>query len=118
MAHSKRRYDVTPVTLAGTHLVSIRRCIGGRSAQDGWIRRQVWNAGRENGWLCYGHRGAHVLRRRWPHRGAGIAIALSKPAAHADGVSADPHEVGCAPSDSQSNADETESRTLIKPANR
>jgi hypothetical protein len=58
------------------------------------------------------------MRRWWDHRGAGIAITLSKPAAHADGVPADPHEVGCAPRDSQSNADETESRTLIKPANR
>ena len=58
------------------------------------------------------------MRRRWEHRGAGIAITLSKPTADADGVPADPHEVGCAPGDSQSNADETESRTLIEPANR
>jgi hypothetical protein len=58
------------------------------------------------------------MRRRWPHRGTGIAITLSKPAAHADGVPADSHEVRSAPRDSQSNADETESRTLIEPANR
>ena len=58
------------------------------------------------------------MRRRWEHRGAGIAITLSKPTAHADGVPADPHEVGYAPGDSQSDADETESRTLIEPANR
>jgi hypothetical protein len=56
--------------------------------------------------------------RRWEHRGAGIAITLSKPTPHARGVSADPYEVGSAPGDSQSDADETESRTLIEPANR
>jgi hypothetical protein len=37
--------------------------------------------------------------RRREHRRACIAITLSKPTAHADGVSADPHEVGCAPGD-------------------
>ena len=58
------------------------------------------------------------MRRRWKHRGAGIALTLSKPSAHAGGVSAEPHEVGCAPGDSQSDADETKSRTLIEPANR
>jgi hypothetical protein len=58
------------------------------------------------------------MRRRWEHRGAGIAITLSKRTAHADGVRADLHEVGSAPGDSQSDADETESRTLIEPANR
>ena len=58
------------------------------------------------------------MRRRWDHRGAGTAITLSKPTAHADGVPADPHEVGSAPGDSQSNGNETESRTLIEPANR
>ena len=57
------------------------------------------------------------MRWRWDHRGAGIAITLSKPTAHADSVLADPHEVGYAPGDSQSNADRTESRTLIEPAN-
>ena len=57
------------------------------------------------------------MRWRWEHRGAGIAITLSKPTAHADGVPADPHEVGYAPGDSQSNAERTESRTLIEPAN-
>jgi len=56
--------------------------------------------------------------RRWEHRGSGIAITLSKPTAHADGVSADHHEVGCAPGDPQSDADEAESGTLIEPANR
>ena len=69
MAQPERRYDVTPVMLAGTYLVSNRRCIGGRGVQENWIRRQVWNAGRKNGWLCCGHRGAHVMRRRWRHRG-------------------------------------------------
>ena len=58
------------------------------------------------------------MRRRWEHRGAGIPFTLSKPTAHADGFPADPHEVGSAPGDSQSNADETESSTLIEPANR
>ena len=58
------------------------------------------------------------MRRRWHHRGVGSAITLSKPTAHADGVPADPHEVGCTPGNSQSNADETESRTLVEPANR
>jgi hypothetical protein len=58
------------------------------------------------------------MRRRWEHRGPGIAITLSKPTAHSYGLHADPHEVGCAPGDSQSNADETESRTLIEQANR
>ena len=86
--------------------------------QESWIRRQGWNAGREIGWLCCGNRRAHVMRRRWDHRGIGTAITLSKPTAHADGVPADPHEVGCAPGDSQSNADKTESCTLIEPANR
>jgi len=118
MAQPERRYDVAPVTRAGAYLISNRRCIGGRGVQESWIRRQGWNAGHEDGWLCCGHRGAHVMRRRWDHRGAGIAITLSKPTAHADGVSADPHEVGSAPGDSQSNSDETESRTLIEPANR
>jgi hypothetical protein len=37
--------------------------------QESWIRRQGWNAGHENGWLCCGYRGAHVLRGRWSHRG-------------------------------------------------
>ena len=58
------------------------------------------------------------MRRRWEHRRAGIAITLSKPTTHADGVHADRHEVGSAPGDSQSDADETESRTLIEQANR
>ena len=58
------------------------------------------------------------MRRRWEHRGVGTAITLSKPTADADGVSADPYEVGSAPGDSQSNTDETESRTLIEPTNR
>ena len=58
------------------------------------------------------------MRRRREHRGVGIAITLSKPTAYADGVSADSHEVGCAPGDPQSDADETESGTLIEPANR
>ena len=58
------------------------------------------------------------MRWRWEHRGAGIAITLSQPAAHADGVPADPHEVGYAPGDSQSDAEGTESRTLIEPASR
>jgi hypothetical protein len=58
------------------------------------------------------------MRRRREHRGVGIAVALSKPTAHADGVSADSHEVGCAPGDPQSDGDETESGTLIEPANR
>jgi hypothetical protein len=57
------------------------------------------------------------MRRRWEHRGA-TAITLSKPTAHADGVPADPDEVGSAPGASQSNADETQSRSLIQPANR
>ena len=52
---------------------------------------------------------------RWQHRGAGIAITLSKPAAHADGVPADSHEIGCAPGDSQSDAEGPESRTHIEP---
>ena len=54
---------------------------------------------------------------RWEHRGAGIAITLSQSTAHADGVSADAREIGYAPGDSQSNAEGTESRTLIEPAN-
>ena len=58
------------------------------------------------------------MRRRWKHRGAGTAISLSKPTAHADAVPADPDEVGSAPGDPPSNADEAESRTLIDPANR
>ena len=44
-------------------------------------------------------------------------ITLS-PIAHADGVPADLHEIGSAPGDSQSIADETEPRILIEPANR
>ena len=60
--------------------------------------------------FAVGHRRAHVMRWRWDHRGAGIAITLSKPTAHADGVLADPHEVGYAPGDSQSNADENRVR--------
>jgi hypothetical protein len=118
MAQPERRYDVMPVTRAGAYLVSTDVASGGRGVQESWIRRQGWNAGHENGWLCCGHRGACVMRWRWEHRGAGIAVTLSKPTAHADGVPADPHEVGSAPGDSQSNADETESRTLIEPANR
>jgi hypothetical protein len=58
------------------------------------------------------------MRRRREHRGAGVAITLSKPTAHANRVPADAHEVGCAPGDPQSDADETEFRTLIEPANR
>jgi hypothetical protein len=58
------------------------------------------------------------MRWRWEHRGVGTAITLSKPTTDTDSVPADPHEVGSAPGDSQSNADETESRTLIEPANR
>ena len=58
------------------------------------------------------------MRRRGEHRGAGIAITLSKRTAHANGLRAYPHEVGCSPGDSQSNSDETESRTLIEQANR
>ena len=57
------------------------------------------------------------MRWRWEHRGAGIAITLSKPTTHTDGVPADLHEVGSAPGDSQSDADETESRALLQPAN-
>jgi hypothetical protein len=49
---------------------------------------------------------------------AGSTITLSKPTAHADGVPAEPHEIGSAPGDCQSNADRTESRGLIEPANR
>ena len=85
MAQSERRYDVTPVTRLEAYLVSNRRCIG-VGVQESWIRRQVLERWSENGWLCCGHRGAHVVRRRWDHRGAGIAITFSKPAAHADGV--------------------------------
>src|SRR6476659_4759353 len=117
MAQPERRYDLTPVTRAEVYPVSNSRCIGGRGVQGSWIGRQVWNAGHENGWLCCGHRGAHVMRRRWEHRGPGIAITLSKPTAHSYGLHADPHEVGCAPGDSQSNADEAESRTLVERAN-
>ena len=98
------------------HTGFTRRCIGGRGAQESWIRRQGGNAGHENGWLCCGPRGAHFMRWRWEHRGAGIAVTLSKPTAHADGVPADSHEVGYAPGDSQSDAEGTESRTLIEPA--
>lgn len=58
------------------------------------------------------------MRWRWEHRGASIAITLSKPTTHADGVPADSNEVGSAPGDSQSDADETEPRTLIESANR
>src|SRR5215207_3587869 len=58
------------------------------------------------------------MRWRWSHRGFGIAITLSKPAAHADGVPAHSHEVGYAPGDSQSYAEGTEYRTLIEPTNR
>jgi len=67
---------------------------GGRGAQEDWIRRDVWHAGPENGWLCCGYGGAHVMRWRWEHRSAGIAITLSKPTAYADGVPTDPHKVG------------------------
>jgi hypothetical protein len=49
---------------------------------------------------------------------AGSTITLSKPTAHADGVPAEPREIGSAPGDCQSNADRTESRGLIEPANR
>ena len=101
---------------AGPYLASNRRCIGGRGGQESWIRRENWKAGHENGWLFFGPRRAHFMRWRWEHRGAGIAVTLSQPTAHADGVPADPHEVGYAPGDSQSNAEETESRTLIEPA--
>jgi hypothetical protein len=86
--------------------------------QESWIRRQSRNAGHERGWICCGRRGAHIVRRRWEHRGAGTAVTLSKSTAYADGAPADPHEVGSAPGDSQSNADEAESSTLIEPANR
>ena len=58
------------------------------------------------------------MRWRWSHRSVGIAVTLSKPAAHGDGVPADSHEVGYAPGHSQSDAEGTESRTLIEPANR
>jgi hypothetical protein len=58
------------------------------------------------------------MRRRWQHRGVGSAFTLSKPTANADGVRADPHPIGSAPGDSQSNADEAESRILIEPAYR
>jgi len=118
MAQPERRYDLTAATRAGAYLVSNRRCIGGWGVQESWIRRQGWNAGHESGWLCSGRRGAHVMRRRWNHRGAGTAITLSKPTAHTDGVPADPDKVGSAPGDSKSNGNETESRTLIEPTNR
>jgi hypothetical protein len=58
------------------------------------------------------------MRRRWEHRGSGIAIALSKPTADADGVPIDANEVGSTPGESESNASQTDSRTLIEPANR
>jgi hypothetical protein len=58
------------------------------------------------------------MRQRWEHRGSGIAITLSQPTADTDGVTADPHQVGSATGDSQSDADETESRILIEPADR
>lgn len=58
------------------------------------------------------------MRRRWDYRGVGSAIPLSKPTAHADGVPAGTHEVGWAPGNSESDADETKSRTLIERANR
>jgi hypothetical protein len=58
------------------------------------------------------------MRRRWDYRGVGSAITHSKPTAYANGVPADRHEVGCALGDSQSDADETESGTLVEPANR
>ena len=117
MARPERRYDMASVRgPAGPYLVSIRRCIGGRGGQESWIRRENGNAGHENGWLCFGPRRAHFMRWRWEHRGVGIALTLSKPTAHADGVRADPHDVGYAPGDSQSDAEGTESRTLIEPA--
>ena len=117
MARPERRYDVASVRgPAGPSLVSNRRCIGGRGGQESWIRRQGGNAGHENGWLCFGPRRAHFMRWRWEYRGVGIAVTLSKPTAHADGVPADPHDVGYAPGDSQSDAEGTESRTLIEPA--
>jgi hypothetical protein len=55
---------------------------------------------------------------RRKHRGAGIAITLSKSTAHTDGFSADALEVGYAPGGSQSNARKIESRTYVEPANR
>jgi hypothetical protein len=58
------------------------------------------------------------MRGRRDHRAASIAIRLSRPTAHADGVPADAHQVGCAPRDSQFDAHETESCALIEPANR
>jgi len=58
------------------------------------------------------------VRRRWEHRGSGIAITLSKPTADADHLRADAHGVGSAPGDSHSNADRTDCRTLIEPTNR
>jgi hypothetical protein len=47
--------------------------------------------------------------------GSASPITLSKPTAY---VSTDSHEVSCAPGDPQSDGDETESGTLIEPANR
>ena len=55
------------------------------------------------------------MRRRWQYRGVGRAITLSKPTAY---LSADSHEVSCAPGGSQSDGDETQSRGLIEPAYR
>jgi hypothetical protein len=118
VAQPERRYDVMPVTRAGAYPVSSRRCIGGRGVHDGWIRRQGWSATPENGWVCRSHRGSDIMRQRWEHRGSGIAITLSQPTANTDGVTADPHQVGSATGDSQSDADETESRILIEPADR
>ena len=104
---------------------------GGGGARESWTRRQGWAAARhENGWPCCGRRGAYVMRRRGDHRGIGIAVTLNKRTTHADGVPADPHEIGrtsrdshtrqvaCASGDSESDADETQSCTLVKPANR
>jgi hypothetical protein len=112
----ERRYDVTP-TWAGSYPSFKHALHRGWGVQQSWIWRQGWNAGHKNGWLCCGDLAAHVMRRRREHRGGGIAITLSKPTAHADGISADPHEVGCAPGDPQSDADETECGTLTEPAN-
>ena len=92
---------------------------GGQGAQESWNRWQLWAAaGHENGWPQCGRRCAHFMRRRWDHRGVGSAITLRKPSAHADGVPAGPHEVAYTPGNSQSDADETESGTLVEPANR
>ena len=119
MARPERRYDVAPVRgPAGPYLVSLDDASGvgvgkraGSGGRVGTLVMKMAGFALATAVLTSCAGGGNIEVPESPSRSASQLPTL-------DGVPADPHEVGYAPGDSQSDAEGTESRSLIEPASR